>query len=299
MLVKEDYNKYHSKSILHKTLNLLEGILLGLKIDNKITNGEYEELKNWYYLNKSSFNTQQFQELINYIEQALNDNFLSIEEIDDMLWFCNNMKNFNSSKYYDAITSDIQKLQGILYGIIADNTIEDNEIEELKKWIQDNESMKNTYPYDEVYSLLLGILKDNKITNDERNLLKVFFSDFIDKSTSYNINELEIENLRKELNIGGLCSVDPKIIVKNKSFCFTGTSSNMTRNEFAGKVQELGGFYNDRITNSTDFLIVGNDSNPCWAFSCYGRKIEKAMALRKKGSNIIIAHENDFWDAVQ
>lgn len=31
-----------------------------------------------------------------------------------------------------------------------------------------------------------------------------------------------------------------------------------------------------------------------WAFSCYGRKVEKAVQLRKDGSQVIIVHENDF-----
>ena len=48
-----------------------------------------------------------------------------------------------------------------------------------------------------------------------------------------------------------------------------------------------------------DYLIVGADGNPCWAFACYGRKIEKAMELRKAGARIALVHESDFHDAVQ
>lgn len=39
--------------------------------------------------------------------------------------------------------------------------------------------------------------------------------------------------------------------------------------------------------------------NPCWAYACYGRKIEKAMELRKKGAQILIVHEADFLDITQ
>ena len=52
------------------------------------------------------------------------------------------------------------------------------------------------------------------------------------------------------------------------------------------------------MTQKTDYLIVGNEGNPCWAFSCYGRKVEKAVELRKKGSNIQIINEDDFWNAL-
>jgi hypothetical protein len=49
------------------------------------------------------------------------------------------------------------------------------------------------------------------------------------------------------------------------------------------------------VSRKTNYLIVGDDGNPCWAFACYGRKVEKAINLRKQGTQIIIVHENDFW----
>ena len=47
-----------------------------------------------------------------------------------------------------------------------------------------------------------------------------------------------------------------------------------------------------------DYLVIGADGNPCWAFACYGRKVEKAVELRKSGVRIMIIHESDFHDAV-
>ncbi len=50
---------------------------------------------------------------------------------------------------------------------------------------------------------------------------------------------------------------------------------------------------------NTDYLIVGNAGNPCWAYSCYGRKIEQAVDLRKAGGKIKIVNEIDFWDVLE
>lgn len=47
-----------------------------------------------------------------------------------------------------------------------------------------------------------------------------------------------------------------------------------------------------------NYLVIGAEGNPCWAFACYGRKVEKAVELRKKGVRVVIVHENDFHDAV-
>lgn len=35
--------------------------------------------------------------------------------------------------------------------------------------------------------------------------------------------------------------------------------------------------------------------NPCWAYACYGRKVEQAIGLRKAGSQLLLVHEADFW----
>lgn len=56
---------------------------------------------------------------------------------------------------------------------------------------------------------------------------------------------------------------------------------------------------NNNVTNKTRYLIVGNAGNPCWAYSCYGRKIEDAIERRKKGQNLTIINEIDFWDTVE
>ncbi len=88
-----------------------------------------------------------------------------------------------------------------------------------------------------------------------------------------------------------ICSLAPV-------FRFTGASKNGPRKELEQIIANNGGIFKNTVTKATDYLIVGNDGNPCWAFSCYGRKVEKAIELRKSGSNMLIVHEDDFWKAL-
>jgi NAD-dependent DNA ligase len=95
-----------------------------------------------------------------------------------------------------------------------------------------------------------------------------------------------------------VCSACPVIQFAGMKFCFTGESSRSPRAELEATVTRLGGSVVSAPSGKVDFLIVGADGNPCWAFACYGRKIEQAMALRKSGARIVLVHENDFYDAV-
>ncbi len=71
-----------------------------------------------------------------------------------------------------------------------------------------------------------------------------------------------------------------------------------SRKYLAGVVEELGGKFHPRLTDDSHYLVVGADGNPCWAYACYGRKVEDAVKRRRKGPQLIIVHEYDFWDAV-
>lgn len=263
MIGNDEYKKYHIRSTINKSLNILEGILLGIQIDNVINEDEINELNHWLDSNHTMFYKAPFDELVNLIKSALADLILTKEEIEDILWLCNNFKNLENGQYYNTITNDIQRLNGILYGIMSDNIISNTEILELQEWLNNNEQLKQTYPYDEVYSLLIGILADGVIDEHENKILKLFFADFIDTTTSYNINSIEYANLKKELNISGICATDPDIEIDNKVFCFNGKSSKTDRNTFKTIISKNGGIYNDTITNSTNYLVVGNECNPC------------------------------------
>ena len=292
-----EFRKFTFKSEFDKALNTLDGILQGILLDGNVNQDEINELNNWCLLNKKFINKYPFKELIPLIESSLNDKFLIDEEIEDITWAINAFKT--KPEFYGMITADIQKLQGILHGILADNTINDEEIIGLKQWLNENEHLTNTYPYDEVCSLIMSVLADGKIDDNERDILKVFFGEFVDTTMSYNINKNEIDNLKKTININGICSMCPEINIQNNMFCFTGTSSRAMRSEIQETIESLNGVYNNNVVKTTKYLIVGNEGNPCWAFSCYGRKVEKAMELRKSGKEILIVHENDFWDAVE
>lgn len=96
----------------------------------------------------------------------------------------------------------------------------------------------------------------------------------------------------------GICAVDPKINIKDSLFCFTGKSSKASRRDFSELIIKNGGQFNNNVISNTDYLIIGNAGNPCWTFSCYGRKVEKAVKMRQEGRHIMIINELDFWDAI-
>lgn len=292
----EEYRCFTAPAELHKAVNTLKGIVAGITTDRDINPDEVNELVNWCLNHQHLSQKHPFSELIPLIESAIEDSYISAEESQDIIWLCNNF--ISDANYYDLKTSSLQFLQGLVHGILADGVISDEEIHALKNWVRTNDYLSGCYPFDEIESILLSILADGKITDEERELLKAFLSNFIDYTTSYNLVESDMEQLRNQFSIDGICAVCQELDFENNHFCFTGQSTRAKRNDICEIVKSLGGNFNNSVTNKTRYLIVGNAGNPCWAFSCYGRKIEDAVNRRKNGQNLTIVNEIDFWDIV-
>lgn len=282
--------------MFEKSMNTLKGIILGIKADQIINESEIEEFQNWCLLQRAHRSRYPFKEIIPLIEESIKDGVLTQDEIDDILWLCNNY--LHSNPYYDVFTTDMHELHGIVHGILSDNKINEVELQFLKQWLDDNHHLESLYPYDEIYAMIHKVMQDGRISSQEEMLLKAFFSDFIDSQVSFNINKDEYKLIKKEMNIQGICALAPNIKFEGKLFCFTGESSKLKRSEIAEIIVSNGGRFNNNVVKETNYLIIGDSGNPCWAFSCYGRKVEKAVNLRKQGYQIIIAHEIDFWDAI-
>lgn len=290
----DDYRKFTKPAELHKAVNTLKGLVAGITTDRNVNDDEFQELINWCVAHSHLIDRHPFSELIPLIKTVCEDGIVTKEEADDVIWLCNNF--VSDSNYYNLVTSSLQFLSGLVHGIMADGVVTDDEILKLKNWISTNDYLSGSYPFDEIESLLMSILADGKVTDDERNMLKAFLSNFIDLTVSYNLSEPEMIALREKYSIGGICAICQEIDFEDNVFCFTGQSSRAKRSDIAEIVQAHGGRFGNSVTGKTRYLIVGNEGNPCWAFSCYGRKIEEAVARRKNGQVLTIVNELDFWD---
>lgn len=296
MKTPDEYRTFTKPAELHKAVNTLRGIVAGISSDAVVSSAEIEELIHWCQLHANLRDRHPFSELLPRVEQACEDGVITDDEAQDILWLCNSFADNNG--YYDSITSSIQFLTGLVHGIMADGVLADKEILALNTWIKGNDFLVGTYPFDEINSMLSNILADNIITEDERNQLMAFLSNIIEFKDSYNLSEKDFTDLREKYSISGICAVCPDIQIKDHIFCFTGESYRASRAEITKTIEALGGTIRSGVSKKTNYLIVGNAGNPCWAYACYGRKIETAMDLRKEGAPIIIVNETDFWDVV-
>lgn len=285
---------YTAKSQADKAINSLKGILIGIRADEELNEIEINELRNWVSVHKHLINRNPFNEFMTIIEETISNKIPELDAIEDLFWLCQKYESDNY--YYNAVTADLQTLQGICYGILSDGIINDKEVFDLNDWLLENEHLSTYYPYDEIRSLLLSILSDNKIDEEEKIVLKAYFKQFVQLKDKEIQKQIDSETY--DVQISGLCTSEPNVIFTGKTFCITGVLKRGNRELLQNDIKKLGGIPTESITKKTDYLIVGDNGNPAWAFSCYGRKVEKALSLRKEGHTITLIHEFDFADIV-
>jgi BRCA1 C Terminus (BRCT) domain len=288
----QPHPKFTARARLDKSINSLLGLVEGVSLDGSINAAEIGFLRLWLSDHAELQGRHPFNELIPVVQAALADGVLTSEERDDITWLCERLK---STEYFDKTTADLQRLHAIVGGIVADGLISKEELQGLSSWLQDHDHLKTCWPYDEIDSLITTVLADQKIDESEHRMLKEFFSEFVavlDDRTIVNPSILE------GVTLSGLCAVCPEIAFAGARFCFTGASTRYTRSELAETVSDLGGTFAPSMSAKVTYLIIGADGNPCWAYACYGRKVEQAVELRKSGARLVIVHENDFHDAV-
>lgn len=291
----EDHRKYFNftgRSRIDKSVNSLLGIIEGISIDSEINSAEIDFLHLWIEDKQELRDRHPFNELIPVIEHALADRVLTEDEKEDIVWLC---RRLISGEFYDQVTTDLQRLHAVVGGVIADTKVSEQELRGLSDWIDEHDHLRGCWPYDEIGSLVTTVLADRVVDEKEHEMLFRYFSEFISLLDSKTIASAPVSS---EGSIVGLCAVCPDVAFPERIFSFTGASARYPRSRLTETVTRLGGSVASGPGKKVDYLVIGADGNPCWAFACYGRKVEKAVELRKSGVKIMIIHESDFHDAV-
>lgn len=268
--------------------NELEGILTGIRADGVIHPLEQERVERWLESNEPFAHLQPFSALRMRLQLALSDGRLSMDECDDLLFVTQKLTTVNP--YFDAMRSGLQVLFGVLTGVVSDGRTRPSEVDALVAWTDEWGHLQGLWPFDEAMAVVVSI-QTGRMTREQGHQL------LLNLSQQFPLGGSQAD-LLAPLLIQGVCAVDPQIVFPDRVFVFTGASSKKPRSHMEALVTDRGGRALENVNRKANYLVVCDEGNPCWAFACYGRKVEQACLLRRDGHPITIVHEADFWDAV-
>lgn len=175
--------------------------------------------------------------------------------------------------------SDINLLNGLCKGIVADRDLSIDEINYLDWWLTQNGMLKRNYPGKHLYQLVKTIKEDGVIDQNESDLLYKALVDF----SGTDLNTGIVDGLSCQLPCDDIDSLD----LYGASFCLTGNFVIGKRSIVSKMIEDAGGSVTDRVTQSTNYLVIGGLSSRDWRYSTHGRKIEKAIDDRDSGKSSV------------
>lgn len=165
------------------------------------------------------------------------------------------------------------------------------EIAHLQEWLETWGHLKGFWPFDECEAVVTAAIANRQLSPGARAIM--------DLAASFPIaGAPPVNGDSASLLVQGICSANPELIFEARSFVFTGNSARAQRAAMVDEVASRGGIHQENVRKNTNYLIVCDEGSPCWAFACFGRKVEQAVRHREAGLPIQIIHEADFWDAL-
>jgi hypothetical protein len=286
------HRRLTGKLEFEKVFNTLIGLIEGIVIDARINEVELGFLQTWLDAQRARAKKHPFNEIVPLLDQTIADGVLSSGGKEDILWLC---KRLTANEFLNAATADMQRLHSLVAAIGSDGQVSVDELCGLADWLLENEHLKTCWPYDEIESLVSGVLQDGGIDPAEHAMLMGFFGEFVSVLDGKTVVSPQV---REGATVVGLCAVCPDIRFPASVFCLTGSSHKYSRQDFAAVISDRGGTAVGNVSKRLHYLVIGAGGNPCWAYACYGRKVERAVELRREGHPIVIVHENDFHHAV-
>lgn len=181
-----------------------------------------------------------------------------------------------------------QSLTGFCSGIMCDNALTKDEILHLRHILLEFSDLLYDWPHSFLLAKINSILEDGIVTKEEIKDFEETLRNFIGGTLS---DTGAVSGLSATLPI----DEESLIIFPQKTFCFTGQFKYGTRAECAAAVESKGGLVRNSVITELDYLIIGELASRDWIETNYGRKIQKAMDMRKLGrSKVAIIGESDW-----
>ncbi|WP_245471674.1 MULTISPECIES: BRCT domain-containing protein [Bradyrhizobium] len=172
---------------------------------------------------------------------------------------------------------------GIARGLVADNQVNQAEVEFLQKWLGANLHISDQPVVRVLYKRIGEMLSDGVLDDDEKTELLDTLNQFSNR---------EIDGLGEVLKSTSLPLNDPEppLTFSGQRYCFTGTFNFGCRKECESVVERLGAEVGS-LTQKTNVLVIGIYATDSWKHSSFGNKIMKACDWRDKGFPISIVSE--------
>ncbi|QCJ70475.1 NAD-dependent DNA ligase [Providencia heimbachae] len=270
--------KRNRDKLFANLISIIDGVLS----DSELSDSEILYITTWLSDSEQIANNAFVMLLQERISRSLDDGVITPKEREELkqtlLDVQQSIMDMPNIDLYSK-ESDINLLNGLCKGIVADRHLGVEEVNYLDWWLTQNGMLKNNYPGKHLYELVKAIKEDGIIDQSESELLYKALVDF----SGTDLDSGVVDGLSYHLPCDDIEVLD----ISGATICLTGNFVIGKRSLVSKMIEDAGGKVIDRITQSADYLVIGALSSRDWRYSSHGRKIEKAIDDRDSGKSCV------------
>ena len=182
------------------------------------------------------------------------------------------------------------ELIGLCKGMLADGHLQDIEARFLVDWLHAHSEFSAEYPFNALIDKIEHALHHGVLDHEEEK-------DIVDVMLRLSGNpQASIAAASSPASTSlPLDTPPPQIVFSARLFVVTGVFHYGSRRHVMDAIESRGGSVATTVSKKVNFLVVGNLSSEDWIHSSFGRKIERAVELKRECSTLWIIDE-DHWE---
>lgn len=289
--------QYRRSENNEKALITLLGLFDGITADQHLKPSEIACLESWLADHETQLSGPRdgdIDDLRWQLRDILADGQVTVDEMEDTRALINCIIEHRLDGYQYSIEKAIQHLIAMLQGIMADGYINEREMRHLKAWLRRTHHIHDVWPADILVRRMRDILADGTVTREELThlqemIIKITGGGFQEHGTITGVvtRAWELE-----------CTTPAGIDFDGQTFVLTGAFLFGTRKLCESEITMRGGLTAGTITLKTRYVVVGSEASRDWINSSHGRKLERAMELKRDGQSIDIITESEWASAL-
>ncbi len=185
----------------------------------------------------------------------------------------------------------VRELLELLSSIVADGVIDTEEFRVLDEWLMQNNDLSREYPFNILVTHLSKILECGCVEVEELERLRETVLQILHPES---LGRIDLSTV----NGTPLTQPPPRVSFTGKVFVFTGNFVFGEKSECERATKDKGGICKQNVTRATDYVVVGRNGSPEWAYGNYGTKVEKTVDNIRHGSTTAILSETHWVAAL-
>lgn len=261
----------------------LRGILSGVVADQKLNEKEFLFLDAWLQSQQFLAGDGEVLQLLARVGEILEDGQINPEKLQQMRELINTFVA-RTEQENPGNSDQVNELMGFLTGIASDGVLNDSEVAALNSWLDSHNSVRLIWPASVIIDRLNVILDDGVISEEER-------SDLLQTLQRITSSAVNLTGINYEASTEVWEDEVDTVEVEGKVFCLTGDFVSGDRSAVETMLRLKGAQLSPNVNKSVDYLVIGTLASRDWLYTSHGRKIEKALLLKRENVDVKVITE--------